>query len=245
MTNGNKLTLPFNSCVNILSGGILKKSTAGGGNSTALVINNDPLWNAGMGQQNGPISFCESVLPIELLQFEARTSSDKVDLIWATASEINNDQFIIERSTDGKLFEEILKVKGAGNSTELNEYTTTDFYPVNGISYYRLRQVDFDGKSSYSDIIGAYIKVKTPFDFISVETTINSTIKLTFTNRSNEMCNLKVLELSGAQVFNMDMSVNAGLNKKEIYCPFLKKGVYLLSISNDEQVLSKKISFIE
>jgi hypothetical protein len=244
-TNGNKLTLPFNSCVNIQGGGQLKKSTPGGGLSTAILIDGNAYWNAGMGPVTTPTSYCETLLPVSLLRFETKVQNDKINLEWTTASETNNAMFVVERSSDGESFVEISTVKGAGNTTNAVEYATTDFYPLQGVSYYRLKQIDFDGKFTYSDVAGAFMKAKSNFDFISVETTINSTIKLTFSNHSNEMCSLQVTELSGTPVFNMDMSVNSGINKKEIYCPFLKKGVYLFSISNNEQVLSKKISFID
>ncbi len=245
MKNGFKLTLPANSCVNILSGGVLQKSTSGGGNSTALIIDNNTLWNAGMGPENGPVSLCDITLPITLLRFEATAENDIVKLQWTTASEVNNQCFIIERTSDGKSFEEITKVNGSGNSTNTLEYETKDLYPLEGLSYYRLKQIDFDGKYTYSDLVGLLIKPKTKFDFVSVETTINSTIKISFNSKVNELCTLQVVDLSGNAVFNLDLYVNTGLNKKEIYCPFLKKGVYILTLQNSDQLLSKKISFLE
>lgn len=245
LTNGVKLILPCNSCVNILNGGVLKKSTRGGGSSSLLEICKATVWRSSDGPINTVKSFCNRPLPISLLRFEGKVQSDRVDLSWTTASEINNDVFILERSSDGTEFSEVTKVNGAGNSTEINEYQTADYFPLSGITYYRLKQVDFDGQFSYSDLIATYTKVKNPFDFISVETTVNSTIWLTFSTNTNEVCNFQVLDLSGVPVFNMYMNVNAGLNKKEIYCPFLKKGIYILSISNDERTLSKKISLLD
>lgn len=91
-------------------------------------------------------------LPIELINFKVIPTSSSVLLQWQTASEINNDYFEIERSVDGEHFQSIEKVEGAGNSTQLLNYSTIDNNPIIGISYYRLKQTDFDGAFAYSDV---------------------------------------------------------------------------------------------
>lgn len=93
-------------------------------------------------------------LPIQLINFEAKMNKlGIVDIKWATATEINNDYFAVERSKDGINFEEIRTVKGAGNSSRTLHYTSKDGKPLKGISYYRLKQTDFDGTSSHSAIV--------------------------------------------------------------------------------------------
>jgi hypothetical protein len=92
-------------------------------------------------------------LPIELIGFNAKViEDDKVQLDWQTASEINNDFFTIERSKNGQDWQEIALVYGAGNSSVLLNYSTIDNAPFNGISYYKLKQTDFDGKFEYSKL---------------------------------------------------------------------------------------------
>jgi hypothetical protein len=91
-------------------------------------------------------------LPIELVAFGAALKDRYVLIDWKTLTERNNDYFIVERSLDGVEWEIIDKIDGAGNSTELLSYKTYDFNPYRGISYYRLKQIDFDGKYSYSEI---------------------------------------------------------------------------------------------
>lgn len=95
-------------------------------------------------------SSTENPLPVNLLNFSANRQDDKVLLEWTTLSETNNDYFSIEVSTDAVNFEEVTRVSGAGNSNTLLTYRTFDNNPISGVSYYRLRQVDFDGKSMYS-----------------------------------------------------------------------------------------------
>jgi hypothetical protein len=91
-----------------------------------------------------------SGLPIELLHFDASCTTDRksVNLKWATATEINNDYFTIERSADGINFDPIAIIKGAGNSNKILDYQWTDNDMLSGkVNYYRLKQTDYDGKS--------------------------------------------------------------------------------------------------
>ncbi|MBX2927324.1 MAG: T9SS type A sorting domain-containing protein [Saprospiraceae bacterium] len=99
-------------------------------------------------------------LPVELLYFNARPNGKVVDLNWATASEKDNDYFTVERSRDGVRFDPVLQVPGAGTSTEPLQYFDTDARPLPGVSYYRLRQTDFDGAFSFSSVVA----VQMPFD---------------------------------------------------------------------------------
>ncbi|MBP6334107.1 MAG: T9SS type A sorting domain-containing protein [Bacteroidia bacterium] len=91
-------------------------------------------------------------LPVELIHFKARaTKKETVLLDWATASETNNAYFLIERSEDGKDFEEIAAIAGAGNSTRTRHYEYTDEAPMEGVNYYRLVQTDHDGQTKIYD----------------------------------------------------------------------------------------------
>jgi hypothetical protein len=91
-------------------------------------------------------------LPISLLDFNAYPVLEQVEIVWTTATEINNDYFTIERSKDGITFEELMKVQGAGNSNQILNYKELDSNPFEGTSFYRLKQTDFDGIYTYSDI---------------------------------------------------------------------------------------------
>lgn len=93
-------------------------------------------------------------LPIHLLAFTATKQKASVLLNWQTASEMNNAYFSIERSNNGNNFSEIGKVNSKGTSNQLQEYSFTDGQPFNGQNYYRLQQVDNDGKYTYSKVVG-------------------------------------------------------------------------------------------
>jgi hypothetical protein len=81
--------------------------------------------------------------------FTAEAANEVINLNWATAAEINNDFFTIERSIDGSNWEIVDFLTGAGNANYMIEYSFTDANPYQGVSYYRLKQTDFDGKFEY------------------------------------------------------------------------------------------------
>ncbi|CAN5423998.1 hypothetical protein BH09BAC5_BH09BAC5_18790 [soil metagenome] len=92
-------------------------------------------------------------LPIDLLSFTAHSLERTVRLDWVTGSEINNDFFTIERAGSDGEFLPVVIIDGAGNSSQIHYYTNFDSSPLDGISYYRLRQTDFNGTSKLSQIV--------------------------------------------------------------------------------------------
>lgn len=92
-------------------------------------------------------------LPVELVQFTARLSGPHVAVRWETASERNSAYFEVERSLDGRYFQPLGRVAAAGNSTSRRNYSFLDAEPALGTTYYRLHQVDIDGKSQYSSVV--------------------------------------------------------------------------------------------
>jgi hypothetical protein len=97
------------------------------------------------------------LLPIELANLSAVAQKQEVLLSWETKTEHSNAFFAVERSTDGIRFTEIGQKPGAGTSLEPHAYQFTDFTPLKGNNYYRLRQVDVDGHFSYSPVVTAVI----------------------------------------------------------------------------------------
>lgn len=92
-------------------------------------------------------------LPIVLTEFNvAKDIHHHVHISWSTASEVNNDYFEIENSADGQQWQFVSKISGKGNTTTSQHYSFIDQKPLNGTSYYRIKQVDFDGQMSYTPI---------------------------------------------------------------------------------------------
>jgi len=94
--------------------------------------------------------YTTSTLPIELLEFNAEVTENAVLTSWITATELNNDYFVVERTTDGITFDSPCMIDGSGNSTQPISYSFIDTDPPEGTSFYRLKQVDFNGSYSYS-----------------------------------------------------------------------------------------------
>lgn len=131
-------------------------TTASGISGDRISFNNITLTNDGyytIGTKNAAVS----VLPVELISFTASANPDhSVGLNWMTSTEINNEYFTIQKSRDGIVFSEVENIPSKapnGNSNALISYTTTDYYPYDGISYYRLKQTDNNGHSGYYNIV--------------------------------------------------------------------------------------------
>lgn len=120
--------------------------------TSSLGCNSSTLQIDGPGISNRTISCTGSPLPVELIDFKAIKTTNQVLLKWITASEVNNDYFSIERSSDAENWEIIGTVKGSGNSNQKHEYSFIDKNPLKGDSYYQIKQTDFDGTSTYSFI---------------------------------------------------------------------------------------------
>jgi hypothetical protein len=124
--------------------------------SLAQCINlpNGTSCSGGSTCQNG---LCQP-LPIELVFLDGENNGSGIHLTWRTASETQNDYFLVQHSTDGVTFRDLAKVPGAGDSQEENRYEYLHENPSPGTNYYRLKQVDFDGGFEYSYIVSVNIE---------------------------------------------------------------------------------------
>ncbi|MCH8330008.1 MAG: T9SS type A sorting domain-containing protein [Bacteroidetes bacterium] len=149
-----------------------------------------------------------SLLPIELVYFDAMIEYDEVNIMWTTASEINNDYYTIERSSDGINYEEIGLIGGAGNSQQTMNYNYFDEDPLYGISYYRLKQTDFDGKQEvFSPITlnnNLYVTSSQELTIYPNPTDGNSTINVMYTNSNNvkEQVFVVLYDITGKEIYS-------------------------------------------
>lgn len=169
-------------------------------------------------------------LPIELISFDGYQKETAIELKWTTASEINNAYFEIERSSDGKLFDVIGKVKGGGNSTQANTYSFVDEKPFTGINNYRLKQTDFNGIISYSTIVVVKNKNQV-FSPVIFPNPAANTLNCNFCLKEDIEADIQVTDLSGRILIYQHQEIAKG-NTLTINIESLRNGAYFLRISS-------------
>lgn len=169
-----------------------------------------------------------SSLPVELTVFEAEQKSNIVELGWKTQSEIQNDGFLVEHSLDGSSWTQIGFVEGKGNSIDLNEYLFNHENPVGGINYYRLNQIDYDGTSNHSKVIGVEFLSEGGFSgpFAIYPNPVEDVLNLV--SKTDEECLARVYDLNGKIVF--EENVNQADSSFDL--SKLASGIYVMNISN-------------
>jgi DNA uptake protein ComE-like DNA-binding protein len=188
----------------------------------------------GVGQASG-------FLPVELLSFKANQKNNTNLLTWQTASEKNNSHFDIERSTTGQEdWVTLGTVKGNGNSQIMHDYTFNDNTPLS-ISYYRLKQVDNDGRFEYSNVVSVTTKGgKFKVNALSPNPTKDN-LTIQFESNKNDVVSVSVMDMTGRVVFTQNASATEGGNLLNVNTASLSNGIYMVSLKNSESVILNKI----
>lgn len=176
-------------------------------------------------------------LPIELLSFTGERKDAGNELRWTTLSEINNEYFTLERSEDGILFKEIVRIPGAGTTTERNDYMFMDEFAPKGINYYRLKQTDFDGTETYSDIV----VIRNPENsglFTVYPNPSEGTFTLSFSGATWNSYQLRVYNALGETVW---YSFESGNSSREIILSGAPAGVYTLDVTMNGRTYTRKL----
>lgn len=240
--NGYKLTMPCGSTVEILVNGILRKASAGGGNSTLIEICGQTVWNAAAGDIPGYALLPNfGTLPVNWLHIEATREPGHVDVKWSTAAEYNNDYFTVERSTDQYNFEPIGKVRGAGTTTIMQSYNFADKQAPSGIVFYRIRQTDFDGATELSKVTFVSGKITNRFELIAVNSLRSATVNVVFTEPDASSCIWNVLDMSGRIIDFGSVEAGTGVVTRQMDCHALAPGgVYVLQLSNGKEIAARR-----
>ena len=183
-------------------------------------------------------------LPVELLSFNAIVNSNKVDISWATASELNNDYFSVERSKDGIVFEEVLRVDGAGNSTSIINYFEVDYHPIVGVSYYRLKQRDFNSVVIYSSIVPVRYQPNGNFGFSLFPNPGEAKdIKIELTAAKGQNILVVVRDIAGREFYSKVFVTETDGNKIEAIDTenTLAPGIYMVTASSNDAFYSQKL----
>ncbi|MEL6942704.1 MAG: T9SS type A sorting domain-containing protein, partial [Bacteroidota bacterium] len=174
--------------------------------------------------------FQDVELPVELLAFQAKADKDHIDIIWSTASEIDNSHFLLERSEDGKAFKQIARIQGQGTTLEQTDYAYEDHEAIpNVLYYYRLKQVDIDGAFDYSEIRTAQLE-STNKDWELYPNPIGQD-KLLNVNFYAESTTVEfvVLNVQNRSILNIKQDLSAtGWTQIQIDVTVLPAGTYIL-----------------
>jgi hypothetical protein len=173
-------------------------------------------------------------LPVELISFSAARDGRVVNLDWITASEFNNDYFEVLKSTDGQQWETLARVAGSGTTTLSNSYSYQDNTIQNvQIVYYRLRQVDFDGTSTFSDIEAVEVG---PIHFTLAPNPAQTFTSLHSTTKINS-AEVQISDLTGRVIPSESIVQQAGEHVILINTSQLNQGVYRILIGGISEKL--------
>ena len=182
-------------------------------------------------------------LPVELTLFSAECdNNNNVQLYWTTASEINNDYFEIQRSTQGIAWEVIARVQGAGFSNTSLNYDYLDRENPNANTYYRLRQVDYDGRSKFSDIISIRCENNMEKPTISIyPNPFNSILNIEFKNWDMKSAEIELVDITSRTIKTWKLENTLQNFVYEVNLNNLNPAMYMLKIKTSSGVIMRKI----
>ena len=176
---------------------------------------------------------CSVALPVDFIEIDAIIENEMVKVFWKTSSERNNDYFIVESSENMVDWEDVAYVDGAGNTTGEIQYEVMDTNPIMGSSYYRIKQIDFNGNKNYSNII--HKELYGADDFNLYPNPVTNNVRITAT--SNGSYTLFIYDLMGQIIVKKELfGINNNLNIAD-----LPKGNYLVKIKNSTSIRTKPL----
>ncbi|MFK7921338.1 MAG: DUF1501 domain-containing protein [Bacteroidia bacterium] len=171
--------------------------------------------------------------PVEFLGFDVNLTEDWEALCqWSTASEKDNQGFVVERSPDGNLFQPIGQVEAVGNSNEITQYSFIDSDPLDGRSYYRVKQIDLDGAFSYTEVESLVLdsnRAQVDCQFFPNPVVDRLQIKCN-ANTSIGTAKLRLSKMNGATLELKDVNISAGENLFSIQFGKYSPGIYFVEI---------------
>ncbi|MBI1225638.1 MAG: T9SS type A sorting domain-containing protein [Bacteroidetes bacterium] len=210
----------------------------GGANGGSGTLGSTPGGGGGgKGNGSGPVSGAGGSgrviisvigsLPVELTSFVIKPVKQSIELNWNTASEINNEKFLIERSTDGKTFKVIGEKAGNGNTNEPQSYQFMDQRPEAGINYYRLKQIDFNGGFEYSQVASALMR--NVGEILVYPTVTKGELKIVLPEDALTSTLVNIYNLQGVLV---SKQVQEGSGTLNVTLPQLVEGQYIVEVIN-------------
>lgn len=242
-TVGGNLTGGQNTSITVTLGGSLAVTGAltltGSGTSINKVLGTITAGSCTCGSC-GALTNCSSVtLPVTLLSFSASERKGKIDLIWATATEINFDYFILEKSADGIQFFDQAHIAGSGTSFSRRDYAYEDEHPFTGLFYYRLTSIDFDGytETFNNNVVSVHVNAEREFRLFPNPVT-EGKVKAKMNFESSANAELLIFNPMGVLLCKFQMMSPETI----ISLPSLSDGVYVAKFNSDQ--FSQAIRFV-
>ncbi len=167
-------------------------------------------------------------LPVELISFEGEATAKGNLLEWSTASEVDNDYFDVEHSLNGRDFLAITQVDGAGSSNEILDYSYLHSNPEIGTNFYRLKQVDYDGRTSYSEVIS--IKTTKSYAFDLSPNPVENILSLNFETLDAGEIKVTIYDVAGKVIREFQPQVAIGRNTIVLDIEELAAGTYYVNV---------------
>lgn len=173
-------------------------------------------------------------LPVEFSGISARQRGTGIAIDWSTSSESNSKYFDVEKSINGgKSWSMVSTVEASGNSTVVKKYTAFDGNQVVGLNYYRIKQVDMDGKFKYSYTVQVKISLEKSGASV-ISNPFNTNLGIDFFSKSNQSVSLALFDVTGKKVATFKMAIPIGTSRKIFDLPGnIQKGVYVLNIVDE------------
>ncbi|MFK7785420.1 MAG: T9SS type A sorting domain-containing protein [Crocinitomicaceae bacterium] len=227
----SQLNLPCNSVIVITPTGSIQTSGPSQANQVIRICRGD-VWQGADGTLTGP-TIIGLILPLELTYFDAESTNNGIDFTWQTASEENNDYFTIEGSFDGENWLVMNQIEGAGSTQEVQNYSFTSSN-VEQFEYFRLKQTDFDGMFSYSDIVAVPLVITE----LTIYPNPNNGSELTIEFESKDSGLLQLLRYDGRVAHSQDISGLKGLTLNDLD---LASGAYIVQVQRKNSLYTKRL----
>lgn len=172
-------------------------------------------------------------LPVEFLDITAQKQGAGVSVNWSTASEYNNKSFDVEKSIDGANWTAIQFIKGAGNSNTAKQYSGYDAKPIAGYNYYRIKQVDIDGKFKFSAVAKVKISVEKTDISVLANPFVNN-ITVDFLSSNNQFVNVRLSDVTGKVISTEKCKLTKGSSRMMLNnVSNLQRGMYVLTVVDE------------
>lgn len=181
------------------------------------------------------ISITSAILPVELTNLSGKTKRETINITWATATELNNSHFEIERSPDGRNYAPIGRVQGNGTVYNPIDYTFIDQQPIPGLNYYRLKQVDYDGAFEYFGPIAVDFKGGDQDRPIKIyPTVVTDQLSVEWDTEATGDLSLTILDMNGRVM--QERMLEEKSRTTQVPVGALPRGAYLLRWSQGNRV---------